>query len=209
MNTFKLIAAASVIALTAPAHAATLYSNAGPTGPVASPGSFSFSAVSGGTAGALDFTLNGYISLDGVNYYEDDFTLALNGTPILALSYDLGGGGGNAVFTNLYGATITGGSFGGFAGGALNISIASLPLLVGNNSFVFSYDSPSGGGLGGGGFAGPQGTYDEAWGLSNIKLTGREGAVPEPATWAMMLAGFGAVGFAMRRRRQDTRISFA
>jgi hypothetical protein len=27
-------------------------------------------------------------------------------------------------------------------------------------------------------------------------------AVPEPATWGMMLLGFGAVGFAMRRRRE-------
>lgn len=27
-------------------------------------------------------------------------------------------------------------------------------------------------------------------------------AVPEPATWAMMLLGFGAIGFSMRRRRQ-------
>ena len=27
------------------------------------------------------------------------------------------------------------------------------------------------------------------------------GAVPEPGTWAMMLLGFGAVGFAMRRRK--------
>jgi PEP-CTERM motif len=27
-------------------------------------------------------------------------------------------------------------------------------------------------------------------------------AVPEPATWAMMLIGFGAIGFALRRRRQ-------
>ncbi|MBA2920350.1 PEPxxWA-CTERM sorting domain-containing protein [Sphingomonas sp. MAH-20] len=26
-------------------------------------------------------------------------------------------------------------------------------------------------------------------------------AVPEPATWAMMLTGFGAAGLAMRRRR--------
>ena len=26
-------------------------------------------------------------------------------------------------------------------------------------------------------------------------------AVPEPGTWAMMLIGFGAVGFALRRRR--------
>jgi len=29
-----------------------------------------------------------------------------------------------------------------------------------------------------------------------------EAAVPEPATWAMLLLGFGAVGFSMRRRRQ-------
>ncbi|HEY1859431.1 MAG TPA: FxDxF family PEP-CTERM protein, partial [Gemmataceae bacterium] len=28
-------------------------------------------------------------------------------------------------------------------------------------------------------------------------------AVPEPSTWAMMLAGFGLVGFAMRRQRQS------
>jgi len=27
--------------------------------------------------------------------------------------------------------------------------------------------------------------------------------VPEPATWAMMLVGFGAVGYAMRRRRRS------
>ncbi|MCH8615719.1 FxDxF family PEP-CTERM protein [Sphingomonas sp. SM33] len=28
-----------------------------------------------------------------------------------------------------------------------------------------------------------------------------QAAVPEPSTWAMMLVGFGAIGFAMRRRR--------
>lgn len=28
------------------------------------------------------------------------------------------------------------------------------------------------------------------------------GAVPEPATWAMMLLGFGGIGFAMRRQRK-------
>jgi hypothetical protein len=28
-------------------------------------------------------------------------------------------------------------------------------------------------------------------------------AVPEPATWAMMLLGFGAIGFSMRRRRSS------
>lgn len=36
--------------------------------------------------------------------------------------------------------------------------------------------------------------------LDNISLN--PAAVPEPATWAMMLLGFGAIGFALRRRRQ-------
>jgi len=36
------------------------------------------------------------------------------------------------------------------------------------------------------------------------------GAVPEPSTWAMMLLGFGALSFAMRRRRKHTaRVHFA
>lgn len=46
----------------------------------------------------------------------------------------------------------------------------------------------------------------------NFRVTGTTaaGAVPEPATWAMMLAGFGALGFALRRRpRQAARIRFA
>ena len=36
---------------------------------------------------------------------------------------------------------------------------------------------------------------------------GAAGAVPEPASWAMMLGGFGLVGGAMRRRK--AKISFA
>jgi hypothetical protein len=34
--------------------------------------------------------------------------------------------------------------------------------------------------------------------------------VPEPATWALMLAGFGAIGFAMRRQRKpQPKVRFA
>jgi hypothetical protein len=35
------------------------------------------------------------------------------------------------------------------------------------------------------------------------------GAVPEPATWAMMLVGFGLAGAGMRRRRQSVRVTYA
>jgi len=35
------------------------------------------------------------------------------------------------------------------------------------------------------------------------------GGVPEPATWALMILGFGAVGGAMRRRNAKTSVRFA
>lgn len=34
-------------------------------------------------------------------------------------------------------------------------------------------------------------------------------AIPEPATWAMMLVGVAAIGTAMRRRTQSVRVSFS
>ncbi len=44
-----------------------------------------------------------------------------------------------------------------------------------------------------------------------ITFTPMAAAVPEPATWALMLTGFGIVGGAMRRRKQSVRtaVSFA
>lgn len=41
-------------------------------------------------------------------------------------------------------------------------------------------------------------------GLDGITFTRIETLVPEPATWAMMILGFGAVGFAFRRRREGS-----
>jgi hypothetical protein len=53
------------------------------------------------------------------------------------------------------------------------------------------------------------GTY--SYSVPNDKVTINIGsAVPEPATWAMMLVGFGCVGLAIRRREKvSARISFA
>lgn len=42
-------------------------------------------------------------------------------------------------------------------------------------------------------------TFEGGFGIDNLSYT--IGAVPEPATWAMMISGFGMIGGAMRRRR--------
>lgn len=43
----------------------------------------------------------------------------------------------------------------------------------------------------------------------NFTLAGGGGGVPEPATWAMMLIGFGIVGGAMRGRKASIRVTYA
>lgn len=43
------------------------------------------------------------------------------------------------------------------------------------------------------------------WGLDNVSVTA---AVPEPATWAMMLLGFGMMGGMLRYRRRSTKVAF-
>ncbi|WP_294390116.1 PEPxxWA-CTERM sorting domain-containing protein [uncultured Sphingomonas sp.] len=42
---------------------------------------------------------------------------------------------------------------------------------------------------------------DSAFAIDNVVLDEATAAIPEPAAWAMMLAGFGAIGAAMRRRQ--------
>ena len=51
---------------------------------------------------------------------------------------------------------------------------------------------------------------DDGLAIDNFSLTavGAAAAVPEPATWGMMIAGFGLIGFAMRRR-SNVRVSYA
>jgi hypothetical protein len=57
---------------------------------------------------------------------------------------------------------------------------------------------------------GPEGRGVDS--LRQLRFGGIGGAVPEPATWAMMLFGFGGIGFAMRRRKsanQNVRLRIA
>lgn len=63
-------------------------------------------------------------------------------------------------------------------------SLKLQPTLIGAGDYVFSFT----------GHAGPSGTL-----TGNVTISQ---AVPEPGTWAMMLLGFGAMGWTIRRRRR-------
>jgi hypothetical protein len=190
-------------ALAASAHAGVIY--AGPSAPQATDTSISLSFNSSAPTTALSFTLDGYASLDGQNFYEDDFTLKLNGTQIFSGTFNLGGGSDTSqtiTFTSVPGVTLgnpTNNGLGvGFAGGKETFDFSSLALNGGLNTLEFHYSS-----LPGPSHAGFQGLADEGWGVEQVNVS----AVPEPSTWAMMILGFAGVGF-MAYRRRNTQGAF-
>jgi hypothetical protein len=53
-------------------------------------------------------------------------------------------------------------------------------------------------------------TTGSSSGLATITFSApMESAVPEPTTWGMMLIGFGAIGYSMRRKRQPKAVHAA
>ena len=178
----KFAAAFAALALTAGAHATSVAVDSSEHATDTSvSGTFSASATGTDT---LTFDLNGYATLDGKNFYEDDFSLAINGTTVYVGTFDLGGGGADVVYQNTIGATYT------QSGQTLSFT-APVDLTAGSNTFTFSYVS-----LSDSAHAGFQGLGDEGWGVSNVAV------VPEAGSLAMMLAGLGVVGGLARRRRQ-------
>lgn len=79
------------------------------------------------------------------------------------------------------------------AGGqvVLGLHWGNVPGAAGNVSAFYLWDNAAAGSI----------HLTDTQGYSNAVLYRSTGAVPEPATWAMMLLGFGAIGFASRRRR--------
>ena len=121
-------------------------------------------------------------SLDGDFTFDGDFNSLISGT--------LENGNELHFGQTLFGQTIIGAHFGNVSGPAGNVSVF----------WLFDF------GATGVDFI----TLDDATGFSNAALyTTAAPGVPEPATWAMMLLGFGAAGFAIRRRRRPAIMQMA
>ena len=112
-------------------------------------------------------------------------TLATNAGQNYLISFDLRNLGGTPNFYDvLFGGVSLFTATNSAAFGYTNFSTTATALGVSTDlAFNFRHDPTS--------FA-----------LDNVSVTAVNGAVPEPATWAMMLIGFGAMGVSMRRRRR-------
>jgi hypothetical protein len=186
------------------ASAAVIFDNPTPTAEMdtmAAPVLDTFTAPAG--PATATFTIDGYASLDGQNAYEDDFTLTLNGAPILVGTFNLGGGGEQVLYTAPVGTVVTNvqGYTAGdvsFTGGQETVKVP-VSLEAGENTLGFSYAS-----LSDPNHAGFQGLGDEGWGIRNVRVVG---GVPEPGAWALMIVGFGGLGATLRAARRTSRVA--
>jgi hypothetical protein len=91
--------------------------------------------------------------------------------------------------------------YGQFSDGGLTANYGALVGEVGGTYFLLGTGPTTFSGLSGELYIG---YWDSYYGDNSGTQTVSIAAVPEPATWAMMLAGFGLIGFALRRRILNT-----
>lgn len=134
------------------------------------------------------------------------FKLPSNPTPDFASTF---------IGSDQFGFHNVAGTFGGTPGTASTISFgngifASLSITAANLGFT-QFSSPT---L----FSGPpsspvfsKGSYtliNPFFGNGTLSISEVAAGVPEPASWSMMITGFGAIGGTMRYRRRSTKVSF-
>jgi len=199
MKTVHMMAAA-VLALTAGAAAqaqttltfdglAGLYGDGSPLGPLTGDGQ------------AITYVESGY-----------QLTLHTSNAPGAFYGAHIGDAGGAQTFNwhddgdNLYGAYVTLTKVGGGKFNLLDFDYASNDLTVSDGMTWLS--------LSGSGNVAANLKNVKSVTFSSLNYTGNQldnvqvsGAVPEPASWALMLGGFGLVGGAMRSRKRS--VSFA
>jgi hypothetical protein len=134
----------------------------------------------------------GYVDLDGSTFTESNLSTIMSFAPgTYTLSFDLAGNArGDIAKTTV----ITLGSF------TQSISLASnAPYAL--HTFTFT---TTGGNLV---FSDMSGDNNNIGNILDNVTVATVAAIPEPATWAMMLLGFAGLGFAFRQSRR--KVSFA
>jgi hypothetical protein len=135
-------------------------------------------------APVCNFDFSGVVSAAGMFSEAGSFTLPDQGALSGVVTSINVGGNGNIDFTRIYLAG---------PGGPIDFDLETGILDIG--TLINS-------GISGGTFTlNVVGTAD---GPSSFSGDLTFSAVPEPGTWALMIIGFGAIGFAMRRRKDVT-----
>jgi len=123
----------------------------------------------------------------------DVLNVVIDGAAPLALTWNGGNGASAPVFGP--GTVVGTGSFG--FNGSWADAVVHYDFLIPHSAATWNMAINCGG-------AGFQGGDDESWGIDTFHLgavTPGTRGIPEPATWALMIAGFGLAGATLRRRR--------
>ena len=192
MMKFLPIALAATLSIAAPAQAATIVDTGTPTG--------NYIPVNPEQSVAGRFSLTSRTTLTDVQGYIgaeiSDFTIAISQ--------------GSLPGTALYSGTFTSVKMDSFQG------LVGLSWILDAGDYWVSFSSSGYAGMKKGAPRPMSETAytDPRWGWGSypmsmgVRISGVAAAVPEPATWAMMLLGFGMVGAASRYRRRKVAVAY-
>ena len=212
----RILLGALALTLAAPASAAALLtSNGGYTGPVldlsAFPGFYNFTAGPVALPGGITYTSTSESSVIGTGGYGLNENGNAVTTPIVGTN-----GTTNTVtltFANPVSAFGAGMSYAVFGGVPVGSNAPVISAFDINGSLIASYDLEALAPIRSNGaneFFLFRGIDGQGTGIKSFTMTGAfiiaagtftSGAIPEPASWAMLIAGFGLTGAVMRRRR--------
>ncbi|MBB6505626.1 hypothetical protein F4693_002621 [Sphingomonas endophytica] len=116
--------------------------------------------------------------------------------------YDLSSAG---LLYSSGGSAVLGGLLGGAIGMGNSTSVATNDFSLSfdyKKMIVYTFETTTFG-------VGRQNSYDYTTRTQTATIRNVTSAVPEPTTWAMMVAGFGLAGFALRRRSRAAAVRFA
>ena len=195
----RILLGALALTLAAPASAAALLtSNGGYTGPVALPGGITYTSTSESSV----IGTGGY----GLNENGNAVTTPIVGTNGTTNTVTL-------TFANPVSAFGAGMSYAVFGGVPVGSNAPVISAFDINGALIASYDLEALAPIRSNGaneFFLFRGIDGQGTGIKSFTMTGAfiiaagtftSGAIPEPASWAMLIAGFGLTGAVMRRRR--------